>query len=140
MDPLACIPQLGREHGLDGGMGIFLFLGDAEAVQARPAGDVGQGLHQGRRVCLGQETGTGQHARMGSAAERIVHQEAHVQFRIVAYRETMDRLVQRQALGPELGTHAAFSLALVSRAPTMLPLPWLVNTSVSTASGTMPLT
>src|ERR1051325_11002478 len=77
---------------------------------------------------------------MGGAAQCIVCQELHVQFRILAHREAVDGLIQRQALGPELGAHAACSLALASRATTMVPLPWLVKTSVSTASGSMPLT
>src|SRR6185312_5338777 len=140
MDPLAGIAQFGGEQGLDGGVDVFLFTLDADAVQECLAGDVRQRLHQRRRILPGQQPCMRQHARVGRAAQGVMDQQAHVELGIVTHGEAMDSLVERQTLGPDLSAHAACSLALSARATTMLPLPWLVKTSVSTASGITPLT
>src|SRR5690348_13830213 len=121
-------------------MGIFLLGADADTAFPGALGDDGEPRHQRLRIIGRQQAGLGKHARVGSAADGVVDQQYRIQLRVLAHGETVYRLVQEKTLGPELCTHAACSLDFASRITTMVPLPWLVKTSVSTASGSTPLT
>src|SRR5580698_4620961 len=140
MDALARVARFGGEQVFDDRMCVFLFRGDADTAFPGPLGDDREPRHQCFCILRRQQSHLGQHARMSSAARGIVGQEDRIQVRIFAYGEAVHRRIQRQALGPELCAHAAQSLDFASRDTTMVPLPWLVNTSVNTASGSTPLT
>ncbi len=105
MNPSPCRAEPLRQRRFERGVGILLVRRDGQPALLQFA----QRTHERFRFALRQEAAFAQHARVRRAAFRVERQELLIRHPVVADREGVHLLIERQSLGPKQSQACAAS-------------------------------